>query len=303
MKRIMYLFLIAGFLLLTPAAFSQNNLYFSTEEDFLATTEDGAATIVSDGDLLSWNGTVFMKNADLLIIFQEHLDLGLDAVDVISSEEKLVAFSTELDAVYHIFDAGDLLITNGGIIFNEALLFRFRLPKGLNLGLDAVQFIGEYERIREFLHFVGSVPQDYFQVYPDRLAEILKEFDIDILFSTEGTAPKPEQPKFLDGDLLSARDGVIVVPNSALLPNTVPAGLPSRGVDYGLDAVMCPRYVNDNKYVYFSTEILNVGEPAFTDGDLLLMGNGVVIPNSTLIMNFNPRSNFLGLDAVTYWER
>ena len=299
MKRIIYLLLITGFLLLPLGAFSQSQLYFSTEEDFAIKTADGAVTIVSDGDLLSWSGTVFMKNADLLIIFQEDMDLGLDAVDVLLSDKKLVAFSTELDAAYGLFDAGDLLITNGGIIHNEALLYKFHLPRGLNPGLDAVQFIGEKERILDFVKFVGSVPQNYFKLYPYRLSDILYEFDVDILFSTEGTAPKPQHPKFLDGDLLSARNGVIAVPNSALLPLAVPAGLPSRGVDYGLDAVMCPRHVYDT-YIYFSTEILN-DDPAFTDGDVLFMGGGVVISNPSLIMSFNPRSNFMGLDAVTYW--
>ena len=35
------------------------------------------------------------------------------------------------------------------------------------------------------------------------MIEYLKDYGIDILFSTEGTAPSPERLKFLDGDLLS----------------------------------------------------------------------------------------------------
>ncbi|MBN2536004.1 MAG: hypothetical protein JXB88_24200 [Spirochaetales bacterium] len=300
MKKIIYFILITQFLLL-QLAFSQNQLYFSTEEDFMAKTADGAVVMVSDGDLLTWNGIIFMRNCDLLIAFKEQFDLGLDAVDVIRSKDKLIAFSTELDSTNNLFNAGDLLITNGAIIPNEALLFNFKLPRNLNLGLDGVQFVGEYEGIIEFCYKAASLPVDYFKEKPEALAEILNQYNIDILFSTEGTAPYPEKPMFLDGDLLSAKNGVIAVPNSNLLPLAVPAGLPSRGVDYGLDAVMFPR-ASYEKYLYFSTEILN-NQPAFTDGDILLMGNGVIIPNSNLIKSFNPRSDFLGLDALSYWEQ
>jgi hypothetical protein len=75
-------------------------------------------------------------------------------------------------------------------------------------------------------------------------------------------------------------------------------------VDYGLDAVMCRRYGYINSPVYFSTEILYNEEPPFTDGDLLLMNNGMIaILNELLISNFDPGVKFLGLDAITYWER
>jgi uncharacterized repeat protein (TIGR01451 family) len=127
---------------------------------------------------------------------------------------------------------------------------------------------------------------------------MLEEYDIDIWFSTEGTAPTPEAPLFLDGDLLSARTGIIVARNALLLPPSVPAGIPNRGVDFGLDAVTADRSGN-RELIRFSTEILYEGEPYFTDGDVLRIGNGVVCTNEELIRCFEPKTNFLGLDALS----
>ena len=101
----------------------------------------------------------------------------------------------------------------------------------------------------------------------------------------------------LDGDLLSAR-GFIVAPNSVLLPSDVPAGLPARGVDFGLDAVTSGRRPSDNPMILFSTEILYRGERRFTDGDVLLMGDGIKMRNEDLIAAWHPRADFLGLDAL-----
>jgi uncharacterized repeat protein (TIGR01451 family) len=50
--------------------------------------------------------------------------------------------------------------------------------------------------------------------------------------------------------------------------------------------------------IRFSTEILYAGEPPFTDGDVILIGNGVVCTNEDLIRCFEPKGNFLGLDAL-----
>ena len=102
-------------------------------------------------------------------------------------------------------------------------------------------------------------------------------------------------PSFLDGDLLSARDGAIVAGNKALLPDpAVPAGIPDRGVDFGLDAVTAERPGN-RASIHFSTEILFDGEVAFTDGDVLKAGNGVIYTNKDLINCFEPKASFLGL--------
>ena len=89
--------------------------------------------------------------------------------------------------------------------------------------------------------------------------------EIELWFSTEGTAPWPKEPKFLDGDLLSAATGTIVATNSDLLPPSVPAGIPERGVDFGLDAVTLDKEQN----IEFSTEILYENKLDFTDGDVL----------------------------------
>lgn len=128
--------------------------------------------------------------------------------------------------------------------------------------------------------------------------EYLKKYNIDIWFSTEGTAPTPNNPGFLDGDLLSAKTGTIVLKNQYALPQPIPAGIPDRGVDFGMDAVFCDRRGN-KRNLLFSTEILYKGKPSFTDGDVLLSGNGVVIPNPALVLPFEPKANFLGLDALS----
>ena len=126
---------------------------------------------------------------------------------------------------------------------------------------------------------------------------MLDEYQIDIWFSTEGTASIPGTPGFLDGDLLSA-SGTIIAQNADLLPLSVPAGIPNRGVDFGLDAVASKRAV-DKGNIHFSTEILYEGQIVFTDGDVLAYGTGTIVyTNWDLIDVFEPRAQFLGLDAL-----
>ncbi len=260
---------------LQPAA-QPAGLYFSTEEDFMSHNAAGVARYVSDGDLLTGDGRIFRRNKELL---------------------GLIAFSTELDDPRGRFTAGDLLATNGAVLPNAALLAAFRIPKELDLGLDALHFVGKLESIRRLLDDVKERGRIYWVQNPNALLELLKRLELDIWFSTEGTAPPLERPAFLDGDLLSIK-GANVAPNSALLPATVPAGIPSRGVDFGLDAVASDRS-GDAKRVIFSTSILFGGKPSFTDGDLLRFNNGVVVPNATLLKPFAPKAPFLGLDALS----
>ena len=271
---------------------------FSTEEDFVTfgpEPPDGNP-IISDGDLLGRGCVVCARNADLLRVFQVATDLGLDAVDVIGGEAKVIAFSTELDSPNPgQFSAGDLLMTSGAVIPNAALLSQFGL-RGGDLGLDAVHFVGETSRIIEFVSYVNEMGPEYW-LRSGALQAALRQFGVDIWFSTEGTAPYPTSPGFLDGDLLSARDGMIVVAGSLLLPAVVPAGLPSRGVDFGLDAVTCDR-MGYTKSIYFSTEILYRHGTSFTDGDILLNSAGIAYTNWDLIGCFEPKASFLGLDAL-----
>jgi hypothetical protein len=275
-------------------------LFFSTEEDFVTQGPEppDGNPIISDGDLLCSDCTVFARNRELLAAFQTQLDLGLDAADVIDAEAKkpLVAFSTERKDPQRRFTDGDLLATNGAVIPNIALLASFGISR-IDLGLDAVHFIGDKEAIVAFLDYAAEKGLDFWTENPNALPELLKKYNIDIWFSTEGTAPKPEDPSFLDGDLLSARDGIIIARNAILLPSSVPAGIPDRGVDFGLDAVIADRDGN-RETIQFSTEILYEGEPCFTDGDVILIGNGVVCTNEDLIRCFEPKENFLGLDAL-----
>jgi hypothetical protein len=271
-------------------------LYFSTEEEFITQGPEppDGNPIISDGDLLGPGCVVFARNKKLLEKFDTERDLGLDAADVLDVERFLVAFSTSLDDPNGQFTAGDLLVTNGAVIPNMALLAKFDIQRA-DLGLDAVHFIGDVDSIIKFLDYASQVSRDE---WLKNLPEMLEQYDIDIWFSTEGTAPTPEAPQFLDGDLLSARMGTIVVANADLLPSSVPAGIPDRGVDFGLDAVITSRS-SDKEGIQFSTELLYVGNTSFTDGDVLRIGNGVICTNEDVIKCFEPKANFLGLDALS----
>ncbi len=279
---------------------TDTEIFFSTEEEFFTqgpTPFDGNP-IISDGDLLTSKGLVYARNSDLLIIFQVSSDLGLDAVDVIDREERVIAFSTELDHPERLFSKGDLLFSNGAIIPNSALLAGFNLPPSLNLGLDAVQLIGSRESILKLIEELASQGPDRLRENPNQLPELLRELELDILFSTEGTAAVSEKRIFLDGDLLSAVSGSVVLKNEDALPASVPAGIPTRGVDFGMDAVMQILDVEQRNRVLFSTSI-NGLLSTFTDGDILLENNLVQIPNKDLIGVFEPRVEDMGLDAMS----
>lgn len=286
-----------------PEKVLKRGIFFSTEEEFVTRgpkPPDGNP-IISDGDLLNSAGQVYMRNSKLLGAFRVRYDLGLDAADVIDVKGGLVAFSTELDHPRGLFTAGDLLATNGAILPNRALLAAFKIPRDLDLGLDAVHFIGKQEAIIEFLKVVKERGREFWLEEPEALIKYLKKYDINIWFSTEGTAPSPKAPRFLDGDLLSAADGTFVGRNALLLPSGVPAGILKRGVDFGLDAYAEPTraYRTARERGLFSTEILFEGRPSFTDGDVLKFGNGVFATNYMLIRRFEPEAKFLGLDALS----
>ncbi len=285
-------------------------LAFSTEEEFFSHGYEppDLNPILSDGDLLTvgvdGSGAVVCmlcaRNAELLEAFEVPFDLGLDAVDVISAERSLVAFSTELDSppgAPLLFTAGDLLATNRTIIPNQALTHRFQV--GYDIGLDGLHLVGDPEAIQAFLDAAAQYKrEDWLSPgEPDLLGHLLEEFSIDIWFSTEGTRESPLGLVFLDGDLLSARDAAVVARNADLLDPTVPAGLPTDGVDFGLDAATSTREVYEEQ-IRFSTEILYEGEVSFTDGDVLKYGDGVVLTNLDLIGCFQPVADFVGLDAL-----
>jgi len=276
-------------------------LAFSTEEDFVTQgplPPDGNSTI-SDGDLLSSAAgqcVICARNVDLLKTLGVEFDLGLDAVDVLDAESTLVAFSTELDSPeVGQFTAGDLLATNGMAIANVALTYLSGV--GYDIGLDAVHFVGDPSQIVAFLDEAAQYTRADWLSDPGKLVDILADpYGIDIWFSTEGTYGPVDNPVILDGDLLSVRSGKIAS-NDVLLPGTVPAGIPVRGVDFGLDAVTDAR-IPEGRLMYFSTELLYDGEPTFTNGDVLQAGNGVAIKNFDLIGCFEPQAKELGLDAL-----
>lgn len=268
---------------------------FSTEEEFVAgaPTKDGNP-IISDGDLLSPAGQVCARNWELLAPWEVRVDLGLDAVDVIDSETGLVAFSTEIDDPAGRFTAGDLLATNGAIIPNAALLTRFQVRH--NLGLDGLHLTGRPEDIVTFLQ-VAALTDPAEWLNGKSLPEWLARYKVDIWFSTEGQERRAAAVPIYDGDILSVRHGVIVLAQDQLLPASVPAGIPKRGVDFGVDGIAGSRRP-DRSVVRFSTEILYRREPSFTDGDLLRVAAGVEKPHADLIAAFQPKTRFLGIDAL-----
>ena len=281
--------------------------YFSTEEDFVTrgpAPSDGNP-IISDGDLLSYDpasGTrVCVRNAELLRAFEVRVDLGLDAVDVTEPKNGLIAFSTELDDPEGRFGAGDMLTTTGGVLPNSALMVmvanEFDLPTRQDFGLDALHLIGKPEALIKLFTNIEGTSREVWEANPEVLVELLTELEVDIWFSTEGTGFSPENPSFLDGDLLSARTGGIIARNALLLPPSVPAGLPNRGVDFGLDAATGEREPN-RESVHFSTELSHDGELSFGEGDVLRSGNGVTFKCAELVGSLEPATSCLGLDAL-----
>ncbi|MCL7453658.1 MAG: hypothetical protein M8467_11495 [Anaerolineae bacterium] len=275
---------------------------FSTEEDFITQGPEPADgnPIISDGDLLALatddagnvSCILCARNADLLQNFDLVADLGLDAVDVVDTESYLVAFSTELNGPN--FTQGDLLATNGAVIPNRALTWAWgQGAVGFDTGLDAVHFVGDPQAISGLLSFLNDNPL----TAPSQLSPMLEEAGLDILFSTEAGWSVVGAASFLDGDLLSARDGVVVAANSQLLPASVPAGIPDRGVDFGLDAFTTDRF-GAKEQMRFSTELLFDGDTPFTDGDVLRSGDGIDLKNRDLVWCFEPKAEFLGLDAL-----
>lgn len=278
-------------------------LLFSTSEDFLNRgpgLPDGNQ-LVSDGDLLAWDVSagvrLCLRNAELIRSFDiARVDLGLDAVWALDEKRSVIAFSTELDSPNTgQFGAGDLLFTTGGVIPNAALLAAFDVPRDLDLGLDAVALVGDRRAIRRLIEMAGN---GRFREAPDSLPGVLKELNADIWFSTEGTPPKVEQPLFIDGDLLSARMGVIVRSHSSLLP-ALPSGIPLRGADFGLDAFTPGRDPIENVPIeLLSTEIIGKARVAFTDGDVLQPGPSIYLKNFDVLKGFEPVTRDLGLDAL-----
>lgn len=273
-------------------------LAFSTEEDFLTQGPEPADgnPIISDGDLLSGTSyAVCARNAELLAVWKLQQDLGLDAADILSIDSELVAFSTELDHPDGLFRSGDLLMTNGVVIPNLALLTLFQV--GHDLGLDGLHFVGAEDDILAFADFAGQYEREDW-LGEVNLQSVLDEFKVDIWFSTEGTERKASTVQILDGYVLSAGTGIVVYNQKQLFPASVPAGITQRGVDFGLDAITTSRG-GSRPLARFSTEILYRGESGFTDGDVLRAATGVVeIKYADLVKGFEPRADFLGLDAL-----
>ncbi|MGC3939843.1 hypothetical protein ACOTTU_18705 [Roseobacter sp. EG26] len=289
-----------------PTAHAQSagceGLLLSTSEDFTMQQSEGpdGNPIVSDGDLLAFNGgttTICRRNRELLERFDiPRVDFGLDAVAAVDRNREVIAFSTELDDPNGQFGAGDLIFTTGLVIPNSALTQRFDLRH--DIGLDAVSLLGRPEGWREFIAKLDGVPRREIQQQPEIILELLSAFEIDILFSTEGTAPTVKSPRFIDGDLLSVLSGTIFRSNQTLLPS-LPAGIPSKGVDFGLDAYtfgVDPQTGGPTELM--STEIDMRADGILTDGDALQPGPTLRFRNEVLLKSLLPATFDLGLDAL-----
>ena len=278
---------------------------FSTEEDFVSPVGEAhdGNPVISDGDLLAYQpgGSVAIcaRNPDLLrpgVLLEVEGAMGLDAVDVIDARAGIIAFSTELDEPFGIFGHGDILFPDGTIIPNAVLVANH--PLRANAGLDAVHFVGRSDAIREAIKLAASIGRDQLTQDPQTFIERIKELEVDIWFSVEGTSEPPNGPAVLDGDLLSVF-GSKIAPQNVMLSPPIPAGILDRGVDFGVDAVTGDRRGNRER-IQLSTEILYRGRPQpFTDGDVLRIEGAIAITNDTLLAPFKPRARFLGLDALS----
>lgn len=270
-------------------------LAFTIEEDFVPRNADvvpDGIEYVSDGDLLGQD-RVCARNWQLL----EPLDLvgfgdmGLDAVDILDYERGIVAFSVELDVPRDILSDGDLLITTGAIIPNRVFVEQFDVRH--NVGLDAVHFVGDPDMILEFVFEATEISREDWS--SNLMLELLEGYDIDIWYSLEGTLG--ESPDLiLDGDILSLRSMGVVIPQVALFPSGIPAGIPDRGVDFGADALTSSREI-DRSAVLFSMELDHETRIAASDGDVLSLSGSVVLTNADLLAIYEPEAG-MGLDGL-----
>jgi len=235
-----------------------------------------------------------MRNRELVQRFDATVDMGLDAVDILSVEKELVAFSTELNSPHGNFYHGDLRTTSGACIPNVALLRLFQVSG--DRGLDAIHFVGKLDDILGFLDAIQRISRAEWLRDPGKLVTMLKEHQVDIWFSIEGTERVAATTAIYDGDILSAANGTVVATNADLMHASVPAGIPKRGIDYGLDALSGPRS-GRREELRLSTEILHRGELAFNDGDILKFANGIALRAEELYKPFEPKADFVGTDA------
>lgn len=275
------------------------DLAWSSEASFISQAglpPDGDP-IIRDGDLLSAVGTVCMRNAELLQAFGVTQPMGLDAVDVIDVAQRLVAFSVELNAPDGAFKHGDLLNTWGAIIPIEALLHPYEIQG--DRGLDAVHFIGELPDIIAFNEKAAELGRDAWIADPNLLFTELQNNNIDIWFSIEGSENAPGPGQELDGDVLSVLSGTIAR-NDELYALAVPAGIPSRGIDYGVDALSAQRRrsARHRATIRYSPEIMFHGATPFQDADVLRFANGIVYSGVMLATPFEPPATLVGTDAV-----
>ena len=274
---------------------------FSTEEDFMMQRGEpyDGNPYISDGDVLSPTGDLCARNRELLRRFQVREDLGLDALHVmpnlLGENEHVIAFSTELDDPNGNFTAGDLLFTTGAVIPNSALVTPFGIRN--NIGFDGVDLVGSEDALRRLVVWASEQREG---VNSEELIRLLRDLRADILFSVEGSFDGGERlPVIIDGDILSLATVSIAAHNSDLLPYA-PAGIPDKGVDFGVDGIeyQGEEWVEGSfDRFMFSTEILHEEELQFTDGDVLTT-SGVMIRNAELTHRFFPAARFLGLDAL-----
>jgi hypothetical protein len=250
-------------LLAAPA----RTIWFSTAHGMHPGTLSSATDYVSDGDLISLDGHVIKRNAELTLnlgIMPMVPDLGLAAVDLGASGEILFALNQSVfSETLGQLQQGDLLSDRGYIVKSNQALTRElgMMPPVPDLGLDA-------------LHVQG---------------------DGEILFSVKTGAFSERLGSMLGhGDVLSNR-GRIARSNRQLLARFQPSEIDR---DYGLDAL----YIWPNGEIWFSIvggfQDKQLG--AIRSGDLLSDQGYVVFRNLELVAAFQPLEDLadFGLDAL-----
>lgn len=305
--------LLAASLLLpsaAPAQFFCEGLLLSTENAFTTQGQipDDGDPQISDGDLLvveqlGQSGRLCARNIELLKAWsrgsgEEMPDLGLDAVDHLDPDRGVIAFSTESDDPYGQIYHGDLLLTNGAILPNEALTHLFEVAGQSDLGLDAVHFVGAADALVDLADVLAQYDRATWLANPDELAALLASMQVDLWFSTEFGVADAAVP-FTDADMLSVAKGVVLATGEELIHPDGYHVEPPPADYWGLDALSASRSEEAwalKRRLYLSTERSRQSRPLFDEADLLLAGGRVDVAAAVLLKPFTDQVE-VGLDA------
>jgi hypothetical protein len=242
-------------------------IWFSTVNKMTSSSGKWPDNLISSGDVLSDQGRIVRRNAELmgrLGLMPGFGDYPIDALDVAAGGEIWFSlndsvFSESLGPLSH----GEVLSDQGRIVAQNSALMRAMglMPVAPDVGLDALQVADNGE----------------------------------ILFSIRDAAFSETMGVLLGrGDLLSDQ-GRVVKSNRELLARFKPA---DPKTDYGLDAV----FVWPSGEIWFSTEenFTDAALGPVRDGDLLSDQGFIVYRNLELVNPFMPQEDLadFGLDGL-----